>query len=709
MARPVPPSGRLAAACSILLGFTVLTALPALAADPPPPSAPEEERASEPAGSFHQEVVVTTSPPLAEETRVGAAELAERPAADLAQALRDEPGLDAVRRGPINLDPQVRGAGESQLLVLVDGGRTFAAGPGRMDSEMSHVDPQMVESVRVVKGPYALSWGPGALAAIAVDTFTPPFGAAGRGLSGHARAGWAGNGDLVHGGAAAWWSDERWRTVLQHDHREGGDYESGGGLEVPGDFTSRTTRWGLGRALAPGLELDYRGTYQAQDDIDYPGRNLDAELFRLRTHQLALAWGGGDAGGLDEARLEFYSSAKDHRMNNDGKPNALPMPGRVPPFGVDVDLPTSSDALGTRGSARWSAGGFELSAGTDAFHLEQDATRTIARRDTGAVMFVDRVWSDVRFDHLGGFLEATLPAERWSLTGTVRLDAEGSEAGDVSEFFRAHTTGALERDDTEPSAALVWTGTAGRRWSLTAGAGQVVRFPTALERYADRTPSSRFQVAAEFLGSPDLAPERATQLDLGAAWAGDRVSLRLDLWARTIDDHVTVAADPSLPRRLPGSPPVVYRWINGGGADFRGGELDVYGRAGTAWRWRLMASWMRGEDDTFGEPAFGTPPDSARASLRWQPAARGWLELAAEAVAEQDRVATARLERPTPSYETFDLRGGLGLGGGLRLLGGVDNLGDEDYARHLSSLNPFTGERIPEPGRRAWAAIELEW
>jgi iron complex outermembrane receptor protein len=72
-------------------------------------------------------------------------------------------------------------------------------------------------------------------------------------------------------------------------------------------------------------------------------------------------------------------------------------------------------------------------------------------------------------------------------------------------------------------------------------------------------------------------------------------------------------------------------------------------------------------------------------------------------------VAAARLERPTPSHTTVDLRGGLGLGGGLRLLGGVDNLGDEDYARHLSSLNPFTGERIPEPGRRAWAAIELEW
>jgi iron complex outermembrane receptor protein len=567
----------------------------------------------------------------------------------------------------------------------------------------------MVESVRVVKGPYALSWGPGALAAIAVDTFTPPFRTAGEGFSGHARGGYAGNGGGVHGGAAAWWSDDRWRAVVQHDHREGDDYESGGGVEVPGDFTSRTTRWGLGRALAPGLELDYRGTYQAQDDVEYPGRNLDAELFRLRTHQLALAWSGGAGGGLDGARLEVYSSAKDHRMNNDGKPNARPMPGRMPPFGTDVDLPTSSDTVGSRGSVRWRAGGLDLAGGADAFRLEQDATRTIARRDTGEVLFVDRVWADVRIDHLGGFLQATLPRERWSLTGTVRLDGESSEAGDVSEFFRAHTTGALERDDTEPSAALAWTGTAGGRWSLTAGLGQVVRFPTALERYGDRMPSSRFQVAAEFLGSPDLAPERATQVDLGAAWAGDRVSLRVDLWARTVDDYVTVAPDPSLPRLLPMSPAVVYRYVNGGAADFRGGELDLHGRVGEAWRWRLAASWLRGEDDTFGEPAFGTPADTARLSLRWQPAARGWLELAGEAVAEQDRVATARLEQPTPSHTTFDLRGGLGLGGGLRLLGGVDNLGDEDYARHLSSLNPFTGERIPEPGRRAWAAIELEW
>ena len=60
-------------------------------------------------------------------------------------------------------------------------------------------------------------------------------------------------------------------------------------------------------------------------------------------------------------------------------------------------------------------------------------------------------------------------------------------------------------------------------WNLSLGVGSVVRTADALERYADRFPASKAQTSAEFVGNPNLDPERSTQADVwldGAGGAG---------------------------------------------------------------------------------------------------------------------------------------------------------------------------------------------
>ena len=125
---------------------------------------------------FTQELEVTTSlPGLPTETGLEGEELRQGSTDDLAESMRHTPALGAFRRGAINMDPTLRGLQETEVGVFVDGTRTFAAGPGRMDSGLSHVSLQAVERVRVVKGPYALAWGAGALSAIQVETYRPEF------------------------------------------------------------------------------------------------------------------------------------------------------------------------------------------------------------------------------------------------------------------------------------------------------------------------------------------------------------------------------------------------------------------------------------------------------------------------------------------------------------------------------------------------------
>ena len=105
-------------------------------------------------------------PEVSTEFVMTAREVERRAVRDVATALRAESGVNAVRRGPINLEPTIRGLFENQIGMFVDGTRTVAAGPARMDSDISHVSPHMMQAVRVVKGPYALTWGSGTLSAV---------------------------------------------------------------------------------------------------------------------------------------------------------------------------------------------------------------------------------------------------------------------------------------------------------------------------------------------------------------------------------------------------------------------------------------------------------------------------------------------------------------------------------------------------------------
>ncbi|MEM8931490.1 MAG: TonB-dependent receptor [Acidobacteriota bacterium] len=656
------------------------------------------------------EITVTaTLPELVTESAVPGSELEALGEADLVEGFRSLPGLSAIRRGAINLEPTVRGLQEDQIALTVDGTRTFAAGPGRMDSNLSHVGLHAVESVRVVKGPYALAWGSGALSAVDLITRRPVAG------SGHAVSfggSWIDNGDRADAFAGFEHAGERTQLRLDLGHRSGSDVEAGDGSTIPGDYRSSEARWRLGTLVRPRLRLDLSGGYQQQDDLDYAGRLLDATYFYARSHALDLEWSGDGGSSIDRIHAQVYSNRKDHRMNNDEKPTARDMPGRIPPFALRVDLPTESNTLGGRfrvdGIGReLSHGSTSWSAGVDAYRVEQTATRTISRRADDRVLFTDTVWPDATIEDLGSWVQWTHGGDRLRVGATVRVDAVSARADAPSAFFLADTSGDLDADETAWSAALSAVWTLGD-WIVEAGVGRVSRSATTLERYSDRFPGTKFQIAAELMGNPNLDPETGIELDLGARWRRGSWSVSIEGFARRIDDVITVAPDPSLPTRLPLSPPVVFRYLNGDHAAFVGTELSVEHRASDRILWRVDADWLRADDETFDEPLLGIPPLIAQLAVRGElVAGRLWADLGLRWRDDQDRVAVARFEQPTDGATTLD------LGFDWRLAGwwlevDIENLTDEAYADHLNAPNPFTGQRVLEPGRSVRVAVRLD-
>ena len=721
-------------------------------------------------GSFSQEVRVTAlMPELATELVSPASEIERRVAQDLAQSLRSHAGVTAVRRGAINLDPSVRGLYAEQIGVFVDGTRTFAAGPARMDSALSHISPHALQSLRVVRGPYALTWGAGTLSAIQAETFKPAFGAGDFQLGGRAGYNYGSNGGANDGFASLYGSSDRVRFTFQHNTRMGGDYADGNGDTVQGDYESFDTRWDLGARLGGQTLFEYSGGYQKQNDIDYPGRILDATFFETQSHALELSH-APTGGALTEIVARAYVNLKDHLMNNHGKPTALRDHHRTPPFPIRVDLPASADTVGGRFHAALETGPLRYKLGFDAYRLRQDARQTVSDRETGAVHH-DRhpVWPDATTTNAGGYAQVLVDRGRSTFGATVRVDREQARVGQVTPFFvhnaapayalhdvhghfhcvTAHcmtppqdhdgghgmsdhgtddhaTTGHVAGQGMEHGAAMLVSGdrfaqtntsvsaaaNASLRltdnWLVTLGAGRAVRNPSVLERYADRFPAVKFQTAAEFVGNPHLVPEKSLEYNAGTTLRAGQAAITLDVFLRNVADYITVAHDPNLAKRLPLSPDQVFRYVQADAARFAGFDLTATSAAGPWIDLRGGWSYVRAEDLLFEEPLFGVPPFEQQYAFDvHNPSRTRWVELLVTSTAAQARVAAARLEMPTAGWTTVDLMLGAEMTEGLTLRAGVQNLTDAYYVNHLNSFNPFTRQRIAELGRSAYIGTEF--
>ena len=668
------------------------------------------EQGLRPSQPIRSEILVTASAPeLVSADSFSGDQVRQRVNLDLADFFQSFAGGEAVRRGSVNLDPNIRGLAESQVAMFVDDTRTFAAGPGRMDSEISHVPTGSVQRMEVVKGPYALTWGAGTLSALRLTTWRPDFRPGGFAWQGRLAGAYGDNGSRQDGAAGVWGSSETLRFFVDLGHRQGDDYEAGDGSTVPGDFRSTEGRWRLGWKPSEPWTVDYSGGYQEQMDLDFPGRLLDASYFYSRSHAVDVVWQGSDR--LFEAKV--YSNSKDHLMNNDEKPTAQDMPGRIPPFGIDVGLGTLSDTRGGRVAWQTQLETLEVHLGSDYYHLRQDAQRTISRRSNGVVLFRDIVWPDATVDNLGAYGQVIYRGPRYSLSATLRGDQVDIEAEELSDFFLANVPGAqshAESDESHLSAAVSSRFVLDPHWTLSAGIGRAVRSANILERFSDRFPSTRFQISAEILGNPLLEPEESLQLDLGLQGVYGDFLVSLNLFQRTIDNVITFVADPTVPRRLPLSPPQVYRYVNGRRADYLGAELNLRQRIDSRWSWTGVVAWMEADDVELDEPMVGIPPTHGQAALRWtSDDGRLWIDGAVNFADRQDRVAVQRFEQPTPGWVTYDLA--MEWQATSRLSAGVTvaNLTDHAYARHLDAPNPFTGQRILQAGRDVKVRLQLRF
>jgi iron complex outermembrane receptor protein len=598
--------------------------------------------------------------------------------------------------------------------VYVNGMRSFPAGPARMDSPMSHVDPSTIASIDVVKGPYALTWGPGNMSARVQQRGEDPPRTP---LTGTVRTGYDSNVGATETTAFGMGRQGRWFYSANAAWRQGNNYETGSGASVPADFSSADGRGRVGVELSAHSTLSVNGSYQEQNGLDYPGRLLNATFFKTGMGQLNYAY-TPETGVLRSLTAQAGAQQTLHEMDNEGKPTFQAGANRPP---LRIGVQSEIQNFNGRVAADLALGdAWDVTVGGDALHTYRNALRTLLaappnrdpfvppfyKTDDGTVR--NRAWPDVTIAQQGAFVEVRRPVgPALTLTATTRLDFMQSDADAPTQPFLDNTgttTADLDQHDTRLSGALTASVPLAERWSLSLGVGSVARPPTALERYSHQFPANKSQTSAEFLGTPSVDPERSTQADLWLEGRGERWSLSVNGFARHIDDYITFAPAPTVDPILPLSPETVFRYTNGT-ADFVGGELSGAVSPVPPLTLRAAGSVLWGRDETLDEPAFGVAPPSATFGARWSPSvelrrvSEVYVDGSVRLATKQDRVAEFRRESPTDGYTTVNLQVGARLLERLHLKVGAENLFDVTYTNHLNAKNPFTGARIPEPGR----------
>jgi iron complex outermembrane receptor protein len=663
--------------------------------------------------------IVSLRGDLTPEQRVDREQIAASVPHDASEVLRQLPGTDAMRRGALGLDPVVRGLRDTQLGVYVDAARTLPGGPAGMDTPLSHVDPAHVQSMEVITGPYALTWGAGNLSAIRVVTNALPSANAAP-VAARLTSGYDGNlGASEFAGVleGALGRDGRVRYITSGAWREGSDYTAGDGTTVASGFRSGEGRAKVGVRTGTNGLFSVMGAYQGQRDIDYPGRPLDADYFD--TYHLQAEWSlrrapataGASAFRVRDVDVMAYVYDVDHLMDNDDKPTALPNPNRMPPFATKINTWSGVQVRGARASARLDApAGWALEVGGDVYDADHDARREVDRRDNGLPVRRDLIWGGARIMDAGLFTRAERSFGKARVATTARVDFVEADTDTASAFFTQQYGANVSSSEVNWSGAATVRVPISQRWAVTGGLGSVVRTAEANERFSDRAAAKRAQTNAEFMGDPTLKPERSTQADLWLEAQYPRLAVQLNAFVRRLDDYITIAPT-DLPRAQPGSPPTVFRFVNGR-ADYHGGELVVTSPVTSAVTLGGSLAYLHGDDITLDEPALGVTPLRADLRARLEPVASRWfLEAATHMAGEQTRVATTRGERATAGWTTVDVQAGYRLRAATRgemlLRVGARNVFDRSVVQHLTALDAFTTGRIQEPGRVLFARVTV--
>ncbi|MBR9843359.1 MAG: TonB-dependent receptor [Rhodobacteraceae bacterium] len=621
------------------------------------------------------------------------------PAADGGEFLRAVPGVTSGRMGGHGLELVIRGQSQNQLNIIDSGSFTFGGCPNRMDPPAATAGISRADKIIVERGYQSVTNGPGGSGgAVILEREAPEFEDSDP-LSFGLSTGLASNSGKINvNGDFSLDLGQGFYLEGYAGYKTADDYKDGDSNSVRSSYDQKSAGLTFGYE-SNGVDLAFDIERDQVEDALFPGAGMDSPLSDTSIYRLR----GGvdlDAGILRRIEGNLFLSEVEHVMDNFTLRPAGMMYARTP---------TTSDTHGGKIEAHLEFGATKAKVGLDVVSNNRMATlysamaaAPVLAENPAVARFL--MWPDVTISQTGLYGETiTTLSDRTTLTLGARYDYVKATAGAASTvpggsatspntFYTMYYGTTFNDARTEHNLG----GLARIDYALSADSNLFVGLSRSV-RTADAT--ERAMAKSNWVGNPNIAPEKHHQLDLGYERDGGNWSFNAAVYADKVNDYI-------LRDQFSVAGVTTYRNVD---AFLTGVEVNGSWTKG-GWLVMADATYTRGKNETDGRDLAQIPPLMGSISMSygenaWRAGGRiNWATA-------QSKIDPARDPGATPGYATLDLFGSYELNQNTVLLAGVDNVFDKTYANHLSRTNVFDPGmfQVNEPGRTLYIGLETRF
>jgi iron complex outermembrane receptor protein len=621
---------------------------------------------------------------------------------------RDIKGFGITKRGSYASEPVFRSFKYEQLNIQYDGGmKVLNACPNRMDPITTHVIPEEIEKIEIVKGPFTVRFGSNFGGIINLVSKNQAKNQ--KGFHGSVEGGYESNGNNLVTGTSMFYIAKKFDVQFNGSYRDFGDYDDGNGNEVPSSF--RTSDYSVKLGLNPTenqrIQLSWRQSFGR--DIDHAGLPMDSPYDDSFLAGIDYKW-NEISDKVESFSAKVYHSYVDHLMTNEGRPNFMMTFSSSP---VEVWTTGGKAEIVLRPSAN-----ARIFAGVDASFIDREGERTrIVKIKNGNVLpnpmaFIDKIWQDAGINDIGVFTEGKFKvSDNTTITTGIRADFISASIGDPAAGFLELYGGSIDDSaETNISAnAAIKYHKNGFQTQFAVGRG--VRTANMIERFI-----YHFAVGVdpfEYVGNPNLKPEINNQLELSFNKRFNSIEIGASVFHSFLTDYIQPIVNENIPRLfMPTTPPTVAKqFMNIDNAIQTGFEFTFNFKATDKLLFTSNISYTQAENKDINEPLAHIPPFMAILGAKYETDIF-WVALNTRFVGDQNRISESFMEQETPGFGTTDLRIGLQPYKGFSIGAAVLNVFDKAYYEHLNfsfKNSDFLSGRILEPGRNFTAYVKYKF
>ncbi len=647
------------------------------------------------------------------------------PVRDIGDFMREIPNVSAVRKGGANLDPVIRGFKFDQLNVIADNGLMIEGGcPNRMDPTTSHIDADDIEAIEVVKGPFALRFGPNMGGMVNLLTINPrpfdKFQIHVKGSTGY-ESKW--NGQRQHitvlgGGKKVFFTLSGSNSVY-------GNYEDGDGNMVRTQFSKMGFNGKLGFSPVKNHVIYFTYTDFFAKNVSFPSLMMDEREDKTKFYSFDY-----NAKNISEMiasiNVKAYKSVVDHTMDNAERSVSDTA------FAISQVL---AERIGARAEAGLNILKGHLFVGTDFYNITKDGDRIkhmIVQFPTSTNSIpvkIENLWNSALIQNIGIFGEYKKTFGTWEAVAALRFDMNSAHSDSISLMTVAAPTIpsydllGINADSTNSSYSNISfnigaTKAISENMSVGLSLGRGVRSPNMIERFIILLPVGFDNY--EYLGNPYLKPEVNNEADLIFKYKHNKIgNFEITGYYSRINDYIGgTYVPPTIQKPFTVTVLGVKKFENIGNASVYGFEFGYSSLESKKLVIKASAAYSQGTIDeatvyTFdaqhnatsseivkNEPLPEIPPMDFRVNATYKLLKNRLIPgISFRYVAAQTKVSVSSNELTSESYNLMDLSLKYKHSDVLSVSGGIRNLFDTYYYEHLNRRILGTDLRIAEPGR----------